>query len=77
MAPLRQREIPQTHVSKRDLFEGASSGEDPDDGGAQLDNDPAGFRINQEYARRFEHNKKREERQRRKRAHTFVSMPAR
>jgi len=53
-----------TGPPKRDLLGYTSSDEDPDEGGAQLENDPTGFRINQEYARRFEHNKKREEKQR-------------
>ncbi|EQL00962.1 hypothetical protein OCS_03333 [Ophiocordyceps sinensis CO18] len=34
------------------------------DGGAQVE-EPAGFKVNEEYARRFEHNKKREEQHRR------------
>ncbi|EQL00961.1 ribosome biogenesis protein Kri1 [Ophiocordyceps sinensis CO18] len=33
------------------------------DGGAQVE-EPAGFKVNEEYARRFEHNKKREEQHR-------------
>lgn len=35
---------------------------DSDDGGAQLA--PTDFHVNQDFARKFEHNKKREERQR-------------
>ncbi|EON98057.1 putative ribosome biogenesis protein kri1 protein [Phaeoacremonium minimum UCRPA7] len=49
-------------TEKRNLFEdesGSSSEEDLEDGGAKLEN--SGLKINQEFARRFEHNKKREE----------------
>lgn len=53
---------------KRSLFEdesgSSSSEEDLEDGGAKLNN--SGLKINQEFARRFEHNKKREEIHRRK-----------
>ncbi|TPX12110.1 uncharacterized protein E0L32_007225 [Thyridium curvatum] len=50
---------------KQSLFDdaGSSSDEDSEDGGAQLADDSSSFKINEEYARRFEHNKKREERQ--------------
>ena len=54
-------------TEKRNLFEdesGSSSEEDLEDGGAKLEN--SGLKINQEFARRFEHNKKREEIHRRK-----------
>ena len=37
----------------------SSSSEDEEDGGAQLEE--SGFKINEEFAKRFEHNKKREE----------------
>ncbi len=37
----------------------ASSSEDESDGGAQLEQ--PGFKINEAFARRFEHNKRREE----------------
>lgn len=43
-------------IPKKSLFDDASS--DLEDGGAKL-------QVNEEYAKRFEHNKKREERQRR------------
>jgi protein KRI1 len=49
-------------VSKKGLFDDSSSSseDDQEDGGATLG--PSGeFKINEEYARRFEHNKKREE----------------
>jgi len=49
-------------IPKPDLLDdsdSASSSEDESDGGAKLE-DP-GFKINEEYAKRFEHNKKREE----------------
>ena len=49
--------------AKRSLFEddsgSSSSEEDLEDGGAKLEN--SGLKINEEFARRFEHNKKREE----------------
>ena len=35
--------------------------DDSADGGAKIDQNGDGFNINEEYARRFEHNKKREE----------------
>ena len=43
-------------AAKKTLFDDS---EDESDGGAQI-------KVNEEYAKRFEHNKKREERQRRK-----------
>jgi hypothetical protein len=43
---------------KRQLFDDLP---DSDDGGAPLD-----LKVNEEFAKRFEHNKKREEKQRRK-----------
>ncbi|GJN66632.1 ribosome biogenesis protein Kri1 [Purpureocillium lilacinum] len=46
--------------SKRNLLEDSDS--DSDDGGAQIET--SGFKVNEEYAKRFEHNKKREERHR-------------
>ena len=48
--------------SKRKLLDDSDS--ESDNGGAPLTE--SGFKVNEEYARRFEHNKKREERQRRK-----------
>lgn len=55
---------------KKSLFEddddeSSGSDEDSEDGGAKLADSSAVFKINEEYARRFEHNKKREERQKR------------
>ncbi|KAG5979587.1 hypothetical protein E4U55_004997 [Claviceps digitariae] len=47
--------------SKRNLMDDSDSDSDSDEGGAQLDT--SGFKVNEEYARRFEYNKKREERQ--------------
>ncbi|KAK3990579.1 KRI1-like family C-terminal-domain-containing protein [Cladorrhinum sp. PSN332] len=41
---------------KKSLFDDSSSEDDQEDGGATL-----GLKVNEEYARRFEHNKKREE----------------
>lgn len=49
-------------MAKKDLFDEASSGSEDIAGDA----DGKDLKINEEYARRFEHNKKREERQRRK-----------
>jgi protein KRI1 len=49
-----------TKPTKRKLLDDSDS--DSDDGGAAVEG--SGFAVNQEYARRFEHNKKREERQR-------------
>ncbi|KAH8815718.1 KRI1-like family C-terminal-domain-containing protein [Xylogone sp. PMI_703] len=48
-------------VEKTNLLDDSDSGSDSESGGAQLG---AEFKINEEYARRFEHNKKREELQR-------------
>jgi protein KRI1 len=45
----------------RELLSSDSS--DSDEGGAQLDVED--FKVNQNFARKFEHNKKREEKQRR------------
>lgn len=42
----------------------SASDDDSEDGGAKLEDDAGSLKINEEYARRFEHNKKREERQR-------------
>jgi hypothetical protein len=67
MAP-SSRQTLAASASKKNLFEDASSDDDHDDGGARLGNGSDGFRINEDYARRFEHNKKREEKQRCKRS---------
>lgn len=48
--------------AKRKLLNDSDS--ESEDGGAPVEN--SAFKVNEEYARRFEHNKKREERQRRK-----------
>jgi len=53
---------------KKGLFDdesNSSSDDDSDDGGAELLDKAPKIKINEEYARRFEHNKKREEKQRR------------
>jgi protein KRI1 len=52
-------------INKQKLLDDSdtSSSEDESGGGAQLEE--PGFKINEEYAKRFEHNKKREELQRR------------
>ena len=44
-------------LAKRNLMEDSDS---DSDGGAKIE----GFKVNEEYARRFEHNKKREEKHR-------------
>ncbi len=51
---------------RRDLFEddsGSGGDNDSEDGGAQIGESVPVFKVNEEYAQRFEHNKKREERQ--------------
>jgi protein KRI1 len=51
-------------LNKANLLDDSdSSSEDESGGGALLEE--AGFKINEEFAKRFEHNKKREELQRR------------
>jgi hypothetical protein len=49
-------------MAKKNLFDEDDSASEGISGGA----DAADLKINEDYARRFEHNKKREERQRRK-----------
>lgn len=49
--------------SKPNLLVDSASSSDESDGGARLEEEPE-FKINEEYAKRFEHNKKREELQR-------------
>lgn len=49
-------------MAKKDLFDEADSGSESIAGDADVKD----LKINEEYARRFEHNKSREERQRRK-----------
>lgn len=46
--------------SKRALLDDSDS--DSDNGGADV---KSGFKVNEDFARRFEHNKKREEKQKR------------
>ncbi|KAK1777283.1 KRI1-like family C-terminal-domain-containing protein [Copromyces sp. CBS 386.78] len=48
-------------VPRKGLFDDDASSEDEQDGGATLSSAAADLKINEEYARRFEHNKKREE----------------
>ncbi|OJD23357.1 hypothetical protein ACJ73_05287 [Blastomyces percursus] len=53
---------PPAKKQKKLLMDDDSSDESSDHGGALLDNgENVGFKINEEYAKRFEHNKKREE----------------
>lgn len=55
---------PQAEARKNLLVDSDSSGdEESDSGGAPLDTE---FKVNEEYAKRFEYNKKREELSRRK-----------
>lgn len=56
---------PPAKKQKKQLLDDDSSDENELDGGTSLSNGDAGFKVNEEYARRFEHNKKREELQRR------------
>lgn len=53
-------------INKQNLLDDsdASSSDDESVGGVQLEEEPA-FKINKEFATRFEHNKKREELQKR------------
>jgi hypothetical protein len=55
---------------KKALFEESDS--DSDDGGAAVES--GDFKVNSEYAKRFEHNKKREERQRRTYLKSYLNM---
>lgn len=50
-----------SNPNKRKLLDDSDS--DSDDAGATIGG--SGFKVNEEYARRFEHNKKREEKHRR------------
>ncbi|KKZ58463.1 ATP-dependent Clp protease, protease subunit [[Emmonsia] crescens] len=53
---------PPAKKQKKLLMDDDSSDDSSDDGGALLDNgEKFGFKINEEYAKRFEYNKKREE----------------
>lgn len=54
--------VEKAEKSKMMLDDSDSSSEDDSVGGAPLE---SAFKVNQEYAKRFEHNKKREELQRR------------
>jgi hypothetical protein len=55
----------------RDLLSSDSS--DSDEGGAQLDS--TDFKVNQAFARKFEHNKKREEKQKRRLCSRMIHSP--
>lgn len=55
---------PDAKSAKRKLLDDSDSDSESDNGGAPVAADSS-FKVNEEYARRFEHNKKREERQRR------------
>lgn len=56
--------------TKRSLLDDSDS--ESEDGGAPVT--ATGFKVNEEFARRFEHNKKREERQRRMDSTFFISI---
>lgn len=50
----------------RKLLDDSSSDSEDESGGVPISNEDVVFKINEDYARRFEHNKKREEMQQRK-----------
>jgi protein KRI1 len=52
-------------LNKSNLLDDSDSSSEEESGGDDLLEEP-GFKINEEYAKRFEYNKKREELQRRK-----------
>ena len=53
---------PPSKKMRKLLDDESSSDSENDAGGVSISKSPeAGFKINEEYARRFEHNKKREE----------------
>ncbi len=61
-AIMERRSLGAPPVSKADLFEddsSQSSDEDSADGGAQLRESVPVLKINEDFARRFDHNKKR------------------
>ena len=60
---VKHGEVPQ--LNKTSLLDDSDSSSEEESGGVALLEEPV-FRINEEYAKRFEHNKKREELQRRK-----------
>lgn len=53
-----KQNAPVKAVQSKNLLDDSDSSEDESVGGAPLE---SGFKINEEYAKRFEHNKKREE----------------
>ncbi|PQE18655.1 ribosome biogenesis Kri1 protein [Rutstroemia sp. NJR-2017a BVV2] len=58
-----KQDAPVKVVKSKNLLDDSDSSEDESVGGAPLE---SGFKVNEEYAKRFEHNKKREELHRRK-----------
>lgn len=56
---------PPAKRSRKLLEDDSSSDSENDSGGVSLGDSGAGFKINEDYARRFEHNKRREELQQR------------
>lgn len=56
--------VAETKANLLDDSDSASSSDDSE-GGVKVELEEPGFSVNQEYAKRFEYNKKREERQRR------------
>jgi protein KRI1 len=58
-ALLAERSTIKSKVTKRQLLDDS----DAESSDAESAGDDAGFKVNEEYARRFEHNKKREEKQ--------------
>lgn len=60
--PATSKKAKHESFGKSSLMHDSDSSSDESEGGARLD-EPA-FKINEEYAKKFEHNKKREELQR-------------
>ena len=54
----KQEDKPAQAEARKNLLVDSDSSEDESDGGAPVEN---GFKVNEEFAKRFEYNKKREE----------------
>lgn len=59
-------------VKTANLLDDSDTSSDEETGGVSLEE--PGFKINAEFAKRFEHNKKREERQKRKQINTILTL---
>ena len=55
------KDAPKVEPVSKGLFDDSSSEDDQEDGGVTIGAKAQDLKINEEYARRFEHNKKREE----------------